>query len=170
MSTIWRGLCLSHNPVIEFDLFDGQYECKSAEAAFASLMGNNSHSMCEVMLGGFSYPLVRVGCPGIHHGLLHRGVPQWDVMDLRLVLAAQGTDAAAEWLRRNNCWTIERLNRVLGVEMPEDAPRPGSRAALEQAIRTAGWDITTLTVTGIANTSYVELKAYPRSTINNEGK
>jgi hypothetical protein len=118
MSTIWGGLCLSHNPVIEFDLANGQYECKNSLTARASLRENKAHEHCAVMLGGYSYPLVVVACPCARH----REPKEWNTEDLRIVLAAARAGVeleVQEWLHRNNCWTLDKLAKVVGTRYPE---------------------------------------------------
>lgn len=116
MSTIWRGLCLDHNPAIEFDLFDGGHEIKHASLAISKWRERSPdmfHHDCDVMIGGYSYPLVAVACPCERH--LSQKV--WPIEELRLVQAAAlagVTHEVSEWLRHNSCWTLERLAKVLG--------------------------------------------------------
>ena len=126
MSTIWRGLCLSHDPVIEFDLFLGTYECKSAEEAVTARDAAHAHPNCDVVFGDFSYPLVRVAIQTTSR------LKEWDVTELRLVLAAHRAGVVSEvseWLRCNSCWTIDKLTKVLGTEDAQP-PEPDIRELL----------------------------------------
>lgn len=113
MSTVWRGICLSHNPPIEFEVSDGSgYDIRhSSVAAGLFRAGGTGHDECDVVIGGYSYPLVAVVCP-----CGHNTPREYGIQDLRLVQAAAragvGFDVA-DWLRHNNCWTLERLAKVL---------------------------------------------------------
>lgn len=109
MSTIWHGICLSHNPPIEFDV--GRDEIKRWETAVAEFRTTDHlHKHCDVVIGGYSYPLVSVVCP-----CEHRSPKLYGVEDLRLVLAAARAGVGSEmadWLRHNSCWTLERISKL----------------------------------------------------------
>jgi hypothetical protein len=114
VSTLWRGVCLSHDPPIEFELSDGTgYDIRYSSVAVGLIRaGAHEHPRCDVVAGGYSYPLVRVACP-----CGQRDPQEYDVTELRLVLAAARAGVGselAEWFRRNNCWTLERLTKLFG--------------------------------------------------------
>lgn len=116
MSTIWRGICLSHTPAIEFDMLDGGYEIKQASLAVAKWRDRSPdtfHHDCDIVIGGYSYPLVAVVCPCTNN----QRDKVWPIEELRLVQAAALAGIHSEvagWLRHNSCWTLERLAKVLG--------------------------------------------------------
>jgi hypothetical protein len=128
VSTIWRALCLDHNPLIAVDLFTDGYEARSWEHAVAALpTARESHPHCDLVLGGFSYPLVTVACVGGPAHCVHRDPRVFDVDDLRLPLAAwlisypiddpmhqQLSKAHDRWMSANRCWPRERLGKLAG--------------------------------------------------------
>lgn len=117
MFTVWRGICLSHNPAIEFDLVDPNgHEPRSAEEAKVALADSGYHAKCDVILGGYSYPLVRVACPCDKH----RYIREWDITDLQLVVAAHRAGVRPElgqWLNRNNCLTLTKLENLVKLAL-----------------------------------------------------
>lgn len=137
MSTIWRALCLSHSPAIAVDLFVGEYEARSWESAADALpSARESHPHCDLVLGGFSYPLVTVACVGGPRHCLHRAPQVFDADELRLALAAwlisypaedsmhqQLSSAHDRWMNTNRCWPKGRLSRLAG-EMGLTLARP----------------------------------------------
>lgn len=137
MSTVWRGLCLDHSPAIEFDLFVENRETMSPESAITELRkGEGFHAHCDVVAGGYSYPLVSVACPHLSErspcaGTGHPpasvfSVHTWPIGILRLVYQASRIPAdtateplqtaLAEWFRTNRCWTADRLSRLLETD------------------------------------------------------
>jgi hypothetical protein len=132
MSTVWRALCLAHDPLILVDLVNGGSEVKRWELAVEVLPTvRSAHPHCDLVLGGFSYPLMRVVCPGDGPGCAHTDPTQFDAETLRLALtaprAASATDDPAHqalgaahdaWLRRNRCWTKDRLERLAPELLP----------------------------------------------------
>jgi hypothetical protein len=130
VSTVWKALCLNHNPAITIDLFDDRCDVKRWERAVELLPGvREQHPDCDLVLGGYSYPLVRVVCPGGEHAAAnapcaHSRPQVFDAETLRLVLAARRAnvvtdehaelfaDALANWDRNNRCWTLNRLDRL----------------------------------------------------------
>lgn len=120
MSSIYRVLCLSHDPAIE--AADGNWNRpEPAEQAIAD--GIDGHTGCDLMIGRYSYPLVALGCPRsadtkghIGSTCLHGSLIWVDAKWLRLLAVAQQDPAsvagqiAADGHFR--CWTPERLRRL----------------------------------------------------------
>lgn len=91
------------------------YDIKHSSAAVELFRaGGSGHDTCDVVIGGYSYPLVAVVCP-----CGHREPRRYDITELRLVHAAARAGVTVEvfnWLRHNSCWTLERLAKVLDNE------------------------------------------------------
>lgn len=172
MSTIWGGICLDHNPPIEFEMQNGPYEIKSHQLAFHEFRKrdgeDHGHGRCDVVLGGYSYPLVAFSCPCRKHP--DHAPPFWQAAELRVVIELSrlgDTVTVGEWLRHNNCWTVERLEKLAPLFAPKIEPteRLGSVNALEKGISDAGWDIARRTTCRDSNDlSYNDLRVYPRKT------
>jgi len=121
MSTVWRGICLSHDPHIEFDLIVDGHEIHDAQTAVDLLRADpHGHPSCDLVVGGFSYPLIAAACVC---GLGSKRVI--DVTTLRVINQALKLEASwapmlntavSEWTRRNPCWTKEKLSRLLETE------------------------------------------------------
>ena len=136
MSSIYRVLCLSHDPAITTEAEYSQPE--PAVAAIAS--GIDGHSDCDLLIGRYSYPLIEVGCPpnarpertGRHHCYPH-AVTEWvDVVWLRILAAVHqsGTEQMRALAResRLGCWSWERLRRLrdeLSIDLTEPAGQSG---------------------------------------------
>lgn len=121
--------------MILVDLFDGRSEVKRWELAVEALPTvRSAHPHCDLVLGGFSYPLVRVVCPGTLHAAAnapcsHPHPQVFDVETLRLVLtvrrarivanehAGSLADALAQW-NRYRCWPPARLERLASELLP----------------------------------------------------
>lgn len=133
MSSIYRILCLSHDPAIPISTADFNRP-EHAEAQVRS--GVEGHETCDLMIGRYSYPLIEVGCPDstARNGrrvpetpCFHGGTEWIGVEWLRLLAAAlagpkdspAGQAASASVFR---CWTSRRVGRLwreLGVEEPQ---------------------------------------------------
>lgn len=120
MSSIYRIICLSHDPAIVTDLEwdSGVNGLAAAEHAAKAAPG---HERCDVLIGRYSYPLVEVGCPCSKH----RDVLWVDSGWLRLLALSQdapkGTPLreAAENAPMVWCWSPARLRLLrdeLGLE------------------------------------------------------
>lgn len=127
MSSVYRILCVSHDPALDYGEYRSRGEVEDAVRA-----DGGQHADCDLMLGRYSYPLVEVGCPALlgcerAGGRLcgSHGHTEWvDVAWLRILAAAHqaGTDqmrqlAGATQLRH---WSWERLRRLrheLGIDL-----------------------------------------------------
>ncbi|MFD3740460.1 hypothetical protein [Streptomyces sp. NPDC058629] len=117
MSSTYRVLCLSHDPAMVIDR--DWHRPEGAEEAVAA--GIDGHPHCDLIIGAFSYPLVRIGCPTTRHQpaklpCCHGGT-SWVDRDWLRVLAAgyQTTDPlveAAVKKAHTMCWPWERLLRL----------------------------------------------------------
>lgn len=130
MSSIYRILCLSHDPAIPIPTADFNWPEQAEERVRSSIEG---HETCDLMIGRYSYPLIEVGCPNLttRNGrrtsetpCFHGGTQWIGVEWLRLLAAALGESidspvgraAAASEFR---CWTprrVVRLRQELGIE------------------------------------------------------
>ena len=140
MSSVYRVLCLSHDPAITTEAEYGRPE--SAVAAIAS--GIDGHSDCDLLIGRYSYPLIEAGCPPTtgpertgRHCCYPHSITEWvDVAWLRILAAVHqsGTDqmrALASETRLAH-WPWERLRR-LRDELSIDVNEPAAKA--EEASR-----------------------------------
>lgn len=130
MSTVWRALCLDHQPPIWIDLFDGPSEARTVDRAGELLPQIQAeHDGCDLVLGGVSGGLVAFACPGDIPQCGHvRPIPT-DAATLRLVLTVRRArivanehagpliDALARW-NRNRCWPPVRLERLASELLP----------------------------------------------------
>lgn len=127
MSSVYRVLCLSHDPAITTEAEYSRPE--PAVAAIAS--GIDGHRDCDLLIGRYSYPLVEVGCPpttspdraGRHRCHPH-SVTEWvDVAWLRILAAVYrvgdeqmrtltGESTLRHWSRER----LQRLHEELGIE------------------------------------------------------
>lgn len=126
MSSLYRVLCLSHDPAIELPGEEWLSSANGMELATQAVVERAtdellSHQQCDLLIGRYSYPLVEVGCvvalpqPTGHTN--YHSIPQWiDVKWLRILYHAYGAtdaalaDAAAEMDR--GCWTRQRMRRL----------------------------------------------------------
>ncbi|MFD5245033.1 hypothetical protein ACFWIW_10840 [Amycolatopsis sp. NPDC058340] len=121
MSSMYRILCLSHDPaiVIEHPEFhSGSNGRELAEAVV--LRGIEGHKGCDLLIGRYSYPLIEVGCPDRtreHVGGYHPHHTVWvDAIWLKLLYLAQRAPKdsperqLAERAPMPGCWTPERLH------------------------------------------------------------
>ncbi|MER6830863.1 hypothetical protein ABT352_33055 [Streptosporangium sp. NPDC000563] len=134
MSSIYRVLCLSHDPAITAE---AEYD-RPEYAATAIASGIPEHADCDLLIGRYSYPLVEVGCPpttGPEHAARHRCYPhsvtEWvDVAWLRLLAAVHQSGAESMWSLTGNArlahWSRERLHRLRN-ELGIDAGAPADQ-------------------------------------------
>ncbi|MEV0382348.1 hypothetical protein [Nonomuraea sp. NPDC050643] len=141
MSSIYRILCLSHDPAITADA-----EYSRPEPAIAAIgSGIDGHADCDLLIGRYSYPLIEVGCPpntGAQRTGQHRCYPhsvtEWvDVAWLRILAAVyrigdeQTAMLAVESSLNHSAlrhWSRERLRRLrdeLGIDANEPADQSG---------------------------------------------
>lgn len=114
MSSMWRVLCLSHDPAIEATEFHSMAEAIQAAGEPAGYVVD--HQGCDLMVGRYSYPLMELICVGGGR-CSHRDVRRVDADWLRLLAVAHPIEdpklrAAVEPLSRRNCWHRERLERL----------------------------------------------------------
>ena len=122
MSSVYRLLCLSHNPaiVLDHEYHSGSDGLNRAVAALRAPVEGHPH--CDLAIGRYSYPLVEVGIATTTHRV------EWVDADwLRLLWHAhrldhEGLSAAATRLQRP--WTRARLDR-LGPELGLDVTAVG---------------------------------------------
>lgn len=130
MSSIYRILCLSHDPAIATDA-----DHDSPEAAEAAIWdGIDGHRDCDLLIGRWSGGLVELGCPPStgparpsQSRCFAHSVTVWvDVAWLRLLAAVHqhgGEQARAltgDYAMRH--WPWERLRRLrdeLGIDLPD---------------------------------------------------
>lgn len=136
MSSIYRVLCLSHDPAITTG---AEYD-RPETAAAAIAVGVDGHSDCDLLIGRYSYPLIEVGCPpstgpqraGGHRCYPH-SVTEWvDAAWLRILAAAHqsGTEVMRRLASETRlaCWSWERLRRLrdeLSIDLTEPADQSG---------------------------------------------
>lgn len=143
MSSIYRILCLSHDPAIEIERTD----TNRLEAALSLLQGPQlpdelqDHAACDLLIGRYSYPLVEAICPPSRrdgdpkHYPFHPNTT--NVMDadwLRLLWAAYDAPVndplkAAVAAFGRSCWTWQRVDRLrvaLDVKGRLHIPEPPS--------------------------------------------
>jgi len=133
VSSIYRVLCLSHDPAIAADT---EYSSR-ADAEAAVRNGVSGHETCDLMIGRYSYPLVELGCPGktldhprdgAHKCYFHRDARWIGVEWVRLLAYAQQQPEGSP-LRQATadvhfaCFPPERLHRLrleIGTDTPEE--------------------------------------------------
>lgn len=117
MSSVYRVLCLSHDPAIVAADCDWN-DREDAEAAIR--VGIPGHETCDLLIGRYSYPLIAVGCPPQRDGLAcggHSGTLWIDRGWLQLLYQAQHEPtgkllAAVSDQNAFRCWTPQRLARI----------------------------------------------------------
>lgn len=132
MSTVYRILCLSHDPAIILEP-----DWNNPEQAIAAATNPDDyievapHSSCDLLVGGFSYPLISVACPPRPHpgqdAAPHRQ-PIWITKDWLHVLAAANqlphADLAAALRRLPGCWSPTRIHRLRNLLEPAPVAEP----------------------------------------------
>ncbi|MER7361879.1 hypothetical protein [Nonomuraea wenchangensis] len=132
MSSVYRVLCLSHDPAIATAA-----EYNRPEPAVAAIAeGIDGHEHCDLLIGRYSYPLIEVGCPpatgsgraGQYRCGIHSATEWTDVAWLRILLAVHrnGTKEMQELAGTAELrhWPYERLRRLrdeLGIAVGEPA-------------------------------------------------
>lgn len=134
MSSLYRILCLSHDPAIEAS----NREYRSTELAEQAIReGIDGHEKCDLMIGRYSYPLVELGCPGNVPGDRQPGVrscfhhrdTRWISVEWIRLLACAQRQPEGSLLRSATvdvhfaCFPPERLHRLrfeLGTATPEE--------------------------------------------------
>lgn len=136
MSSVYRVLCLSHDPAVITEAEYGRPET----AAAAINAGVEGHPNCDLLIGRYSYPLIEVGCPpsarpersGQHRCYPHSMTEWVDVAWLRILAAVH--QSGTEHMRnlagetRLAHWSWERLRRLrneLSIDLPEPADQSG---------------------------------------------
>lgn len=128
MSSVYRILCVSHDPALvlkpEYQSGrDGRTLAAHAAAHPDEYEELAAHANCDLLVGRYSYPLVEVGCPAPpkdktpSHYPYHPHACKWvDAKWLRLLLHAKQQDgetplgkAAADV---DGCWSASRLDRL----------------------------------------------------------
>jgi hypothetical protein len=139
VSSVYRVLCLSHDPAITTEA-----EYSRPELAIAAVdSGIDGHADCDLLLGRYSYPLVEVGCPptigperaGRHRCYAH-SVTEWvDVAWLRILAAVHqsGTEDVRTLAGETQLahWSWERLRRLrdeLNINVNEPVDQAGEMA------------------------------------------
>jgi hypothetical protein len=134
VSSMYRILCLSHNPALELETpewhsgDDGRVKAEHAAAHPEDLDGLAEHTACDLLVGRYSYPLVEVGCPAVIRdsgrphppGTYHPRSTEWvDIEWLRLLWLAQQAEEGpllrAAATLSGWCWSPARLNRLANV-------------------------------------------------------
>lgn len=117
MSTAYHPICLSHPTALLLEEVGGRDQ--TAALAIASHLPG--HRDCDIVLGAYSYPLIRVAClPG--HGAFTHSHPEWvEAGWLKLLLWARETTKPetpdADLVERYvagaaRCWPPDRLARL----------------------------------------------------------
>lgn len=125
MSSLYRVLCLSHDPAIRID-----WEWSSPNDAIAAAADPRScdavadHADCDLLVGRWSGSLVEIGCPPRDISTVrcgHRREAWIDVEWLRLLAAALDSEdpalqkAVEGVVRPYRCWTRQRIQRLRSV-------------------------------------------------------
>jgi hypothetical protein len=116
MSSIYRLLCLSHDPAIEIDTehewHSGNEGRKRVEEA--AIEGNEWHPNCDLLIGRYSYPLVEIGCPSSSHStpFQHNGTKWIDATWAALVIIASESNLILPHTIVNSCWKPDRVKKL----------------------------------------------------------
>lgn len=123
MSSVYRILCMSHDPaiIVSDAEWNGPAEAMERAGNPSQFAGMAEHQNCDLLVGRYSYPLVEVGCPPRENsaaGCMHLH-PQWIGVEwLRLLAASLDAEAAPlreaveELTRRCRCWSRQRVERL----------------------------------------------------------
>jgi hypothetical protein len=117
VSSVYRFLCLSHDPAIVIDQDLTLGDIASAKRSHPAL---EDHQDCDIIAGRFSYPLVEAGCFG---GMqmegatgckgCHSGIIWTDADWLRLLDAAAAAGIGDDVLSPlTRCWPLDRLRKL----------------------------------------------------------
>ena len=145
MSSTYGLICLNHDPGIEIGDHTIEYQPETMLAVAKDPAGRDwgEHARCDLVVAAYSYPIVRVGCPGKTvngAGCRWHEQPMWIERDLlRLLISAyQAGDAVPDWATEpysSRCWSRERVLRlgpVLGLADP--GPHGGPALAMEPPV------------------------------------
>lgn len=125
MSSDYYAICLSHTPALELGRGWDDNLGQDPDAAVGRALGIHPH--CDIALGAYSYPLVRVACLGTLHpgSTCEHNTPEWADADwLRLILWARTNHpdgpAAVDRATRdtNRCWPPDRLDKLAALLNP----------------------------------------------------
>jgi len=124
MSSVYRLLCLSHDPAIPVEHPEWPSFQPALAAAKDRTLVPTEHKTCDLLIGQYSYPLIEVCCPASRSmGTAHPGChsdDRWiDAGWLRLLALAD--PAAVGAARVPDCWTRDvalRLRYELGLVLP----------------------------------------------------
>lgn len=131
MSSIYQLLCLSHDPAISVGVeYATEGEWRSAEPALEAVRTRSGvaaqHVNCDLLVGRYSSPLVKVCCPRSASASArvcawyHPHSDLWvDAGWLRLL--ALSTEEQRKRAQHTGCWrweTAHRLRIELGLEGP----------------------------------------------------
>lgn len=128
MSSVYRVLCLSHNPA----MLSSDYESDNPGLAHLSLANarQTDHPHCDLVIGRYSYPLIEVTCYGTsssnaaYPGCTHAHPQRWDASFLALLLfvyqsplAKTSSPTSNKTLRiarkaAQGCWPSNRLTTL----------------------------------------------------------
>lgn len=86
MSSIYRVICLSHDPAIV--LHDREPSSHVEAADFREEMLAGDHASCDLVVGRYSYPMIEVTCFETSRHV-HREPKVWDSSVLALASAAR---------------------------------------------------------------------------------
>jgi hypothetical protein len=131
MSSVYRLLCMNHDPALALD-----HTWTSAEEAIAAALEPaiydwlvEDHGKCDLLVGRYSASLVEVCCPASreHGGHGRHSDSKWIDRDWLVLLHAARTapadpalrEAIDDLARGHSCWTWERVDRLaaeLGIE------------------------------------------------------
>lgn len=120
MSSLYRFLCMNHDPAIEFGPEDVYSVSRIEDLARARQWSEDvpwsDHAQCDVLIGRYSSPLIEVGCvpgfsgcPGWHSDMqwVRR---EWLWLAYSALNLTGGVHDAAKAIPR--CWTPSRLARL----------------------------------------------------------
>jgi hypothetical protein len=120
MSSVYRILCVSHDPALIVTSEDWNGSLPALDAIRDRTSGPAAaHPNCDLVVGRYSVPLIEVCCPasrsnGLYHGSSHRD-DEWIVASWLRLLALSKPEVYG-MARLRSCWTPE-LARALRVEL-----------------------------------------------------
>lgn len=150
MSSTYGLICLNHDPGIEIGDHTIDYQPDSMLAVARNPGGDwVDHARCDLVVAAYSYPIVRIGCPGetVHGaGCRWHNQPRWvEAQWLRLLISAYQSGAVPDAVVEpfaSRCWKRERalrLGPVLGLA-PSAVPAPSRYEALLDRVQSADGD------------------------------
>jgi hypothetical protein len=142
MSSTYGLICLNHDPGIEIGDHTIDYQPDSMLAAARNPTGDwVEHARCDLVMAAYSYPIVRIACPGetvSGAGCGWHNQPRWVEAEwLRLLIAAyQAGGAVPEAVIEpfaSRCWKRERALR-LGPVLGLAGTQPAAEIAAEPPV------------------------------------